>query len=73
MEGFTPSFFLQLIIAIASGGVAYGAIRSDLSRLQKDYERMRYRLHAPENPQNLVSQLQAHESRLALLEQKRDD
>lgn len=35
MDGFTPTFFLQLFIAIASGGVAYGAIRADLAEQKR--------------------------------------
>lgn len=31
MDWFTPQFFLQLLIAMASGGVAYGAIKKDLT------------------------------------------
>lgn len=35
MDGFTPAFFLHLFIAIASGGVAYGAIRQDLRHIHE--------------------------------------
>lgn len=31
MEGFTPTFFLNLIIALMSGGVAYGVMKTDLA------------------------------------------
>lgn len=34
MDGFTPSFFLQLLIAVGSAGAVYGAIRSDLNNLK---------------------------------------
>lgn len=30
MEGFTPTFFLNLIIALLSGGIAYGVLKTDL-------------------------------------------
>lgn len=29
-DGFTPQFFLNLIIALLSGGVAYGVLKTDL-------------------------------------------
>lgn len=38
-EGFTPTFFLQLIIAIASGGVAYGAIKADIRSMHERLDR----------------------------------
>ena len=34
MDGFTPTFFLQLLIAVGSAGAVYGAIRADLSNMQ---------------------------------------
>jgi hypothetical protein len=40
MEGFTPTFFLQLVISVLSGGIAYGVLKTDLkntiSGLQKE-------------------------------------
>lgn len=35
MDGFTPSFFLQCLIAIGSAGAVYGAIRTDLNNLRR--------------------------------------
>lgn len=35
MDGFTPSFFLQLLIAVGSAGAVYGAIRADLNNLRR--------------------------------------
>lgn len=35
MDGFTPSFFLQLLIAVGSAGAVYGAIRADLNNLKR--------------------------------------
>ena len=29
-EGFNPTFFLNLIIALLSGGIAYGVLKTDL-------------------------------------------
>lgn len=34
MDGFTPTFFLQLLIAVGSAGAVYGAIRADLNNLK---------------------------------------
>lgn len=31
MDGFTPTFFLNLVIALLSGGVAYGVLKTDLA------------------------------------------
>jgi hypothetical protein len=40
MEGFTPTFFLQLVISVLSGGIAYGVLKTDLKNtiagLQKE-------------------------------------
>lgn len=40
MDGFTPGFFLNLIIALLSGGIAYGVLKTDLKNciagLQKE-------------------------------------
>lgn len=30
MDGFTPAFFLNLVIALMSGGIAYGVLKTDL-------------------------------------------
>lgn len=38
MEGFTPTFFLQLLIAVGSAGAVYGAIKADLKNLRKDLD-----------------------------------
>ena len=38
MDGFTPEFFLQVVIAIGSAGVMYGAVRSDLSNMRRSLD-----------------------------------
>lgn len=38
MDGFTPTFFLQLLIAVGSAGAVYGAIRADLNNLKRGLE-----------------------------------
>jgi hypothetical protein len=38
MDGFTPTFFLEVLIAVGSAGAVYGAIRSDLTNLRRDHE-----------------------------------
>jgi hypothetical protein len=30
MDGFTPGFFLNLVIALMSGAIAYGVLKTDL-------------------------------------------
>ena len=51
MDGFTPSFFLQLIIAVGSAGAVYGAIRADLNNLIRsvDQDRRLREEHAKED------------------------
>lgn len=53
MEGFTPAFFLQVIVAIGSGGLAYGALRADLKNLMRsvDEERRIREAHEREDDQ----------------------
>ncbi len=41
MDGFTPSFLLQVIIAIGSGGLAYGVMRADLRNLMRSMDEER--------------------------------
>lgn len=40
MDGFTPTFFLNLLVALGSGGIAYGVLKTDLKNtiegLQKE-------------------------------------
>jgi hypothetical protein len=51
MDGFTPTFFLEVLIAVGSAGAVYGAIRSDLANLrraQEDEKRLREE-HAAED------------------------
>ena len=35
MDGFTPSFVLQLLIGVGSAGAVYGAVRSDLNNMAR--------------------------------------
>lgn len=41
MEGFTPAFFLQVVIAIGSGGLAYGVMKADLKNLMRSVDEER--------------------------------
>lgn len=38
MDGFTPTFFLEVMIAVGSAGSVYGAIRADLTNLRREHE-----------------------------------
>ena len=38
MEGFTPTFFLQVVIAIGTAGAVYGAIKADLKHMHQRLE-----------------------------------
>lgn len=73
MEGFTPTFFLQLVIAIGSGGIAYGVLRADLKNLIRsvDEDRRLREEHAKEDDMSfhdLRGEIQAQHGRLAKLE-----
>lgn len=50
MDGFTPSFVLQLLLAIGSAGAVYGAVRADLNNMARslDEERRLREQHAQE-------------------------
>ena len=41
MDGFTPSFVLQLLIGIGSAGAVYGAVRSDLNNMARSLDEER--------------------------------
>jgi len=38
MDGFTPTFFLEVLIAVGSAGAVYGAIRADLNNLRREHD-----------------------------------
>ena len=73
MDGFTPSFFLQLIIAVGSAGAVYGAIRADLNNLIRsvDQDRRLREEHAKEDNETfdeLRHELQEQHGRIARME-----
>lgn len=41
MEGFTPAFFLQLLIAVGTAGAVYGAIKADLRNMHRQLEELK--------------------------------
>ena len=41
MDGFTPSFVLQLLIGVGSAGAVYGAVRSDLNNMARTLDEER--------------------------------
>lgn len=51
MEGFTPAFFLQIVIAVGTAGAVYGAIKADLKNLHHrvSEEREERRKHEAED------------------------
>lgn len=73
MEGFTPTFFLELMVAIGSAGCVYGAIRSDLKNLRTsfaDEKRLREE-HAKEDDESfhgIRSDLGEVSTRVAVIE-----
>lgn len=73
MEGFTPSFFLQVIIALASGVGAFAAMKADLRAMFRGLEeekRLR-ELHESQDDtthHDIRDDLGAVSTRLAMLE-----
>lgn len=72
-EGFTPSFFLQLAIALLSAGAVYGAIRSDIKNLHRrlDDERETAKQHRDEDDESfrdIRDKLQGHHGRISHIE-----
>lgn len=75
MDGFTPSFFLQLVLAVGSAGAVYGAIKSDLTntirsldeerRLREEHEK-----NDDETHHDLRGEIQDVKVRQAVLEGK---
>jgi len=41
MDGFTPTFLLQLVLVIGSSGAVYGAIRADLNNMKRSLDEER--------------------------------
>lgn len=41
MDGFTPAFVLQLVVAVGSAGAVYGAIRADLNNMKRSIDEER--------------------------------
>lgn len=75
MEGFTPSFFLQLVVAVGSAGAVYGAIRADLNNMKRslDEERRLREEHSKEDDKsfhNIRGDIGTVSNRVALLEGK---
>lgn len=73
MEGFTPAFFLQVVIAIGSAGAMYGAIRADMKNLMRsiDDDRRLREMHAKEDDESfrdIRDELQVQHGRIASLE-----
>ncbi len=38
MEGFTPTFFLQVLVAVGTAGAVYGAVKADLKNMHRRLE-----------------------------------
>lgn len=77
MEGFTPAFLLQLIIAVGSAGAVYGAIRADLKNLHyrltehKDTSDARLK-EADQSIHEIRDDLAGHNGRLSRMEGQND-
>lgn len=73
MEGFTPTFFLNLVIALLSGGMAYGVLKTDLknaiSGLQKETElREQHEKEDDKTHHDIRGDLGAVSNRVAVIE-----
>lgn len=73
MDGFTPTFFLNLVIALLSGGIAYGVLKTDLKNTiagLQDEKRLR-EAHETEDDKthhDIRGELGAVSNRVATLE-----
>lgn len=77
MEGFTPAFFLQLVIAIGSAGAIYGAVRADLKNLMRsvDEDRRLREKHAEDDDKSfhdIRGELSVHHGKISRLEAQHD-
>lgn len=76
MDGFSPSFFLQLLIAVGSAGAVYGAIKTDLKNLHAGLEEEK-RLREAENKdtdksiRDIRDDITGHHGRISKLEGNR--
>lgn len=73
MDGFTPAFFLQVVIAVGSAGAMYGAVRADLRNMMRgiDEERRLREEHEKSDDSthhDIRRTIQAVSNRVALLE-----
>lgn len=73
MDGFTPAFFLQVVIAVGSAGAMYGAVRADLRNMMRgiDEERRLREEHEKSDASahhDIRGTIQAVSNRVALLE-----
>lgn len=77
MEGFTPTFFLQLLLVIGSAGAVYGAIKTDLKnmhyRLTEEREAAKHhREETATNFHEVRGAIHEHHGRLARVEGAND-
>jgi len=75
MDGFTPTFFLQLLLAVGSAGAVYGAIKADLTNTIRslDEERRLREQHEKDDDQthhDLRGAIQEVKVKQAMLEGK---
>lgn len=56
------------VTGIAAGLVAWGGVRVELRWHRQMIDSLRFNVHDAKNPRNLLSVVQNHESRLAVLE-----
>jgi thiamine phosphate synthase YjbQ (UPF0047 family) len=73
MDGFTPTFFLNLVVALLSGGVAYGVLKTDLANtIERVSEETRLReKHEKDDDathHDIRGELQTVSSRIATME-----
>lgn len=73
MDGFTPTFFLNLVVALLSGAVAYGVLKTDLAntitRLTEETRlREKHEKDDDETHHDIRGDIQTVNSRVATLE-----
>lgn len=77
MDGFTPTFFLQVLIAFGSAGAIYGAIKADLKNMHARIEEQAtaardHRKEDDDSFHDIRNELQGHHGRIARMEGQND-
>ena len=59
------------ITGVVSGAIAWGGVRMEMSWMREKLDDLRYTVHSPKNPNNLVSKVQAHAFEIEAIKNRR--